>query len=137
MIAHNFHRGDEAVAATGNRLDEARIVRRIIERITHLIHCRVEAMIVVDECIHRPKLQAQLLAGHYIAGAPEKMQQDFKRLSLNARAEFAVLAQISRGSIQLVQAEAKNRFLVCQFLHCFDPGLRCHKYFKRCTSITL
>src|SRR5579871_1495651 len=94
-------------------------------------------MIVIYECVHRPELEAQFFAGYHVAGAPEQVQKDLKRLALNAWARFAVLAKLSRDSVQLIQAETENRCWVFRFLHELSPALRCRAHFKRCMPITL
>ncbi len=66
------HRGDEAIAAPGKGLNEARVVGGIAEGVAQLVHRRVEAVVVVDEGVRGPKLQAQFLARHHLAGARQE-----------------------------------------------------------------
>ena len=45
----------------------------------------------------------------------EKVQKNIKRLPLDARAQLPLLAQFSRPTVQLIQAEAENGFWICWF----------------------
>ena len=116
-IRHDFHRGDEAVAAAGNRLNESRIIGRIAQGVAQLVHRRVEAVVVIDERVRGPKQQPQFVPRHHVAGMGEKVQENLERLPLQARAQLAVLAQFARAAVQLVQAEAENGFWIGWFRH--------------------
>ena len=107
-----FHRSDEAVTPAWNGLNESWIFSGIAEGVTQLVHGGVQAVVVIDECVRRPKKLPQFFPRHHIAGASEKLQKDFERLPLEAWAGFAVLAKLTRGAFQFVEAEAKNGLLI-------------------------
>ena len=107
-IRHDFHRGDETVAASRDGLNESRIVSRIAESVAQFVDRCIEAVVVIDERVRGPELQPQFFARHHVAGTREQLQENLERLPHYARARLAVLAQLARAAIQLVQAEAKN-----------------------------
>ncbi len=107
-IRDHFHRGDETVAAAWYGLNEARIVSRIAERVAQFVYRRIEAVVVIDKRIGGPELQPQFFTRQNVAGTREQLQENLQRLPQQARARLAVLAQLARGAIQLVQAEAEN-----------------------------
>src|SRR5712692_11768566 len=91
--------GEEPVAATGNGLDEARILRRVAQRFTNLVDGFVEAVIEVDDR-PAPKFLAQLLPGYQLSGFFQEHRQDLKRLLLQPDAQ-AALCQFAGSKIDL------------------------------------
>src|SRR6266849_2375869 len=91
--------GEEPVAATGNGLNEARILRRVAQRFTNLVDGFVEAVIEVDDR-PAPKFLAQLLPGHQLSGFFQEHRQDLKRLFLQPDAQ-ATLCQFASAKIDL------------------------------------
>src|SRR5439155_7085328 len=72
---------DEPVAAPSQRLDESRILRRVIESLAKFSHRGVEAVVEVDE-FRGPQALAQLFAGDDGAGALEQKCQKTEGLLL-------------------------------------------------------
>src|ERR1700686_4889944 len=78
--------GEEPVTATGNGLDEARILRRVAQRFTNLVDRLVQAVIEVDDRL-APNFLAQLVPGYQLPGFSQQHRQDLKRLLLQSDAE--------------------------------------------------
>jgi hypothetical protein len=91
--------GEETVAATGNGLNEARILRRVAQRFTNLVDGFVEAVIEVDDQL-APKFLAQLLPGYQLSGFFQQHRQDLKRLLLQPDAQ-PTLCQFAGSKIDL------------------------------------
>ena len=79
-------RGDEAVAAARQRLDEARVVGVVAERRAQAFHRGVEAVFEVHVGAVGPELPAQLLPRHHVARPPQQQPEDLERLFLQADA---------------------------------------------------
>ena len=91
--------GEEPIAATGNGLDEARILRRVAQRFTNLVDGFVEAVIEVDDRL-APKSLAQLFPGYQLSGLFQQHRQDLKRLLLQPDPQ-AALRQFARSKVDL------------------------------------
>jgi len=91
--------GKETIAATGNGLNEARVLRRIAQRFTDLVDGFVEAVIKVDDRL-APKFLTQLLTGYQLSGFLKQYRQDLKRLLLQPDAQ-ATLCQFAGSKIDL------------------------------------
>ena len=68
---------NEAIAVTGKRLDEARFVGRILQRIAQPLHRVVQALLEVNESVCRPDLLLQFVAGNDLA---RMLQQHLQNL---------------------------------------------------------
>jgi len=67
LAAHAGIRGDldgrdESIAASRDRLDEARRCRRIAERLAKMFHARIQAVLEVDVGVFGPELAAEVVA---------------------------------------------------------------------------
>src|ERR1700681_108998 len=91
--------GEEPVTATGNGLDEARILRRVAQRFTNLVDRLVQAVIEVDDRL-APNFLAQLVPGYQLPGVSQQHRQDLKRLLLQSDAEDT-LRQVAGSKIDL------------------------------------
>jgi hypothetical protein len=91
--------GEEPVTATGNGLDEARILRRVAQCFTNLVDRLVQTMIEVDDRL-APNFLAQLLPGYQLSGFSQQHRQDLKRLLLQSDAQ-ATLRQFAGSKIDL------------------------------------
>lgn len=58
------HRSNETVAAPGQCFDVSRFLRIVAERSTDLVHAKIDAMFVIDECIIAPEAVLNLLPGN-------------------------------------------------------------------------
>src|SRR5258708_18642215 len=101
---------DEAISATGQRLDVLGAERRIAQAFAELIYGRVQAMVEVHEGIGGPQFLAQIFAGHHFSMALQKHGQYLKRLFLQAELD-AVLAEFASRKIKLEDSEAHNLFV--------------------------
>jgi hypothetical protein len=95
--------GEEAVATSGNGLDEARILSRIAQRFSYLVDGFVEAMIEIYDRL-APKLFAQRLSGYQLSGFIQQHRQDLERLLLQPYAQ-ATLGQFAGAKVDLEDAE--------------------------------
>ena len=102
------HRRDEPVPATGQRLDIARDVGRIIERLAQAAHRRVQTGLEVDERIGGPEALAQCLTRDELARTLEQRVQNRDGLVGNLEAGGAV-AQFPRAPVQRERAESNRR----------------------------
>ncbi len=53
-LIHVFDFRDETIALTRNRFHEGRLLRRITQDLSHLVHGGVDVCVVVDKRIRRP-----------------------------------------------------------------------------------
>ena len=91
---HGPDRRDEAIASARQRLDEARVVGRVAERLAQLLDRRVEGVVEVDEGVGRPEPFAHRLAGDDLARAFQEHRQQLKRLVLQLQSD-AVPAKLT------------------------------------------
>jgi hypothetical protein len=91
--------GEESVAATGNGLNEARILRRVAQRFTNLVDGFVKAVIEVDDRL-APNFLAQFLSGYQLSRFFQQHRQRSKRLLLQPDAQ-AALRQFAGSKIDL------------------------------------
>src|SRR5580700_6138186 len=70
------HRGNKAVAMTGNSFDESWVVGTVVERGTEFFQNGIQASVEIDKSTFRPKSMTEFLAGNDLAGALQ--QQDDK-----------------------------------------------------------
>ena len=101
------HRRDEPVPAARQRLDIARDVGRIVERLAQAAHRRVQAGLEVDERIGAPEAIAQCLARDELARTLEQRLQNRDGLVGNLEAGGAV-AQLPRAPVQRERAESNR-----------------------------
>src|SRR5438874_8964740 len=59
---HQLDRGDESIAAPGNGLNVKGPLRLVVERLAHLFHGKIDALVEIDECVALPQRGANLLA---------------------------------------------------------------------------
>ena len=102
-------RRDEAVAALGDRLDEAGPIRRVAEDVTQPLDRRVQAMLEVDERVGRPQPGAELVARHDLAGVLHQQLEDAQGLLRDgdedaAPAQLGPSAESSSNSANLARA---------------------------------
>jgi len=91
--------GKEPVAAAGNGLNEAWILRRVAQRFTNLVDGFVQAVIEVHDRL-APKFLTQLFPGYQLSGLFQKHRQDLKRLLLQPDVQ-ATLRQFPGSKIDL------------------------------------
>jgi len=77
-------RGEEAIAAPGEGLNEPRVGRRVPECLPQLVDGGIEAVIEVDERVGRPQRLAELLPGHDLVGPRQERDEDPERPLLEA-----------------------------------------------------
>ena len=106
QIAHRLpfglDRGDEAVAAPMQRLDEPRVVGIVAERRAQPFDRGVQAVLEVDERSRRPQALAQLFARHDFARPLEHHHENFKRLILKPDADSPFRSSRARTSTSKV-----------------------------------
>jgi len=73
--------GEESVASTRNRLDKARVLRRISQRVSYLAHRLIETVVEIHDRAW-PKLLAYLLPRHQLSGSLEQDCKQAERLLL-------------------------------------------------------
>src|SRR5712675_77560 len=82
-VAREFvHVSDEAVAPTGQGLNEARIFRRIAQRLANLVNGRAEAVLKINERLGIPKFLPQLFARNHLAGLLNQRDKNLEGLLL-------------------------------------------------------
>src|SRR5262249_26494982 len=94
-----------------NRLDEARVSRRIAERFAQALDRCVQAVLEVDEGVVRPQARAQLVAGHDGPRRLQEANQDATRLLLK-RDGCAVPMNVAGPEVgsEFAEADDKGRF---------------------------
>ena len=107
-----FDGANESVASPRNRLYKSGILGGVAEGLANFVHSGIQAVIVIDEGIRRPKPLAQFFPAHQFAGTIEQFEQNLQRLPLQARARLPFLAQFSCAAIELIQGEAEDAIMV-------------------------
>lgn len=97
-------RGDETVAAAGERFDEARRFRRIAKRLAHFLDRGVEPVLEIDERVGFPQPFAELFAGDDLAGAREQRLEHLTRLLLQPHAA-ALVEEFPGAHVELEPVE--------------------------------
>ena len=67
MFVDPVYRGDEPVAALGQRLNKPGIVGRVAQRFAELVYCNAQAVIEIDGGVGAPQLVLQGLARNHFA----------------------------------------------------------------------
>ena len=78
---NHFDVSEKPVAASRNRLDEARVLGRVAERIPNLINCFVEAVIKINNR-PRPEPASQLLPAHQFSRFFQQHRENLEGLLL-------------------------------------------------------
>src|SRR6266702_2556540 len=107
--------GEETVAATGDGLNEARILGRVAQRFTDLVDGFIQAVIEVDDRL-APEFLAQLLPGYQLSGFFQEHRENLKRLFLQPDAQ-ATLCQFSGSKIDLEDTKPQPPGWVIVLLH--------------------
>src|SRR6266699_5913946 len=117
--------GEETVAATGDGLNEARILRRVAQRFTNLVDGFVQAVIEVDDRL-APNFLAQFLSGYQLSGVFQQHRQDLKRLLLQPDAQ-AALGQFAGSNIDLEDTKPQPPGWVIGLSHSRHELAKCSK----------
>ena len=78
---NRFDVGEKPIAASRDRLDEARAFGRVAERISNLVNCFVEAVIKINNR-PRPEPASQLLPVHQFSGFFQQHRENLEGLLL-------------------------------------------------------
>lgn len=100
-----FDGGDEAVAAAGEGLDEARVAGGVAEDLADAVDGGVDAVVEVDEGAIGPEGAGDLVAGEDLAGVLEEQKEQLKGLGVELEAK-ALAAQLAGGSVGFEGSEA-------------------------------
>src|SRR5262249_51095843 len=93
-------RRDESIAAPRHRLNEARVLGWIAQRVAQFLDGAVQTSVEVDERVRGPEALPQLVARDEVAGPFEQQQQDLNGL-LGEPDLQPLLAQLTRSEVQL------------------------------------
>src|SRR3984893_13156486 len=127
-VSSGVDRGDvceESIAATGNGLDKAWMLRRVAQRLTNLVDGFVKAMIEVDERL-APNFLAQFLPGYQLSGFFQQHRQDLKRLLLQPEAQ-ATLDQFAGSKIDLEDSKPQPPASIIGLSHSRHKLARCSR----------
>ena len=72
VVLVRAERANETVAALGERLDEARRLRRVTQRFPQALDGVVQPAIEIDEGVRRPDLPLELVPRHDLAGVVQQ-----------------------------------------------------------------
>jgi len=100
-----MQRRDEPVAAARQRLNKARVIRRVVEGLAEPFHRSVETKLKVNKCIGGPKFSVKLFARNQFARSFQQTHQNLKRLPLQPDLS-ALLLQLARTQVQLKNTES-------------------------------
>src|SRR5205814_10680496 len=87
----------KSVATASNCFDKSRTRCRIAERLTQLIHRRVQAVIEFHESIRGPQAGAQFFAAHDVTGTFEQNREDRERLLLQTQLSRSEERRVGKG----------------------------------------
>ncbi len=100
-------RGQKAVAVFGQRLDEARTLGRVAQRLSQPGDDDVEVVIEIHEHFVAPEALAQFLARNHATGMLKQRDQHLKRLV--TQLEFhPMLTELTRVQVNFEAVEADN-----------------------------
>ena len=125
-------RGDEAIAAARQGLDEAGRLRRVAEDLAELADGDVDAVIGIDEGTIRPQRLPDLITAHHPAGPVEQKLQDAKGLLLEGE-PLSAPPQLSARRIQL---EGRKLDRPEGLFRAFHDGGGCSRPLTGCNSNT-
>src|SRR3984957_2455238 len=104
-VARFFERGDESIAATRNRLYEARIIGVVAESVSDLADAEIKSVFKVDEDVFAPNFRHNVFAANKMTVAGNQHGQNTCRLG--CKADSSTLApQLACDQIQLERIEA-------------------------------
>ncbi len=115
-----MHGSDEAIAAPGDRFDEARVLGVVAQSITDAIDGAVEAAIEIHHCVVRPDPLLQLFPGQDLAGPFQKGEKEFERLLLELDLA-ALLEDLAGAGVDLEGSEAESVRSVAGSAHNWSP----------------
>jgi hypothetical protein len=95
-----LYRSNELVSTAWQRLDVARGLGRIAERVANARNCVVKAVVEIDEGVSRPDFSPKFFASHNLAGTLQQRGQHQQGLALQAQL-YAAFTQLSGAEIQL------------------------------------
>src|SRR5580658_4476149 len=104
-VALFFKRREESIAATRNRLYEARIIGVVAERVSDLANAEIEPVLKVDEDVYAPNFRHNVIAANEMAIARNQHCQNACRLGCKAD-NSTPAPQFACGPIQLKHIEA-------------------------------
>ena len=103
-----IHRGDETIAAARHRLDIARRIGGVAQRVAQPLHDCVQAVLEVDEGVGGPEPLPQLVAGHQLAGPLDQGQQHVQRLR-GETVTAQMVVQLARDWVEQELADTDRR----------------------------
>jgi hypothetical protein len=98
VVSNWFYGSNKPIPLLRQRLDIARSLDIIIQRLSQLLDRRVQRVLKIDKRILRPQPIAQLLAGNEFAGLFKKDRQNFDWLAVKVDA-IPVLTQFSGARV--------------------------------------
>jgi hypothetical protein len=75
-------RSDEAISSASESFNEDGRFRRFAQRIAQPLDGSIQAVIEIDEGVHRPEFAAQFLSGNYFSRSLKQRRQHLKGLFL-------------------------------------------------------
>ena len=99
--------GHDPIADLRYRFEKTRRACRIPQRLTDLLHGRVETLVELDELVLRPKAFLQLLAGHDLPWFFQEGFEDAVGLVLKSYLD-SPFAQLTRTEVCLEHAESDD-----------------------------
>jgi len=112
------HVGEEPIAASRHRFDEAGRTRAILQRLTQLGHRDVHAGVELDERVVGPQRASYILARDNRSGTRHQQCQQPRGLILERHLP-SLFEERSGGEIELERAESDQRRLSWQIRHVF------------------
>jgi hypothetical protein len=100
------HGSYESIAAARHGFDVSRILGRIAQSASQLIHRGVEAVLEIDERPFLPDPLTQLVVCNHIPGMRQQGQQDLKRLAGQTNT-YSALEQLPRWNIHFKGSEGQ------------------------------
>src|SRR5262245_9903782 len=77
-----MNRSNKAVPSAGERLHIPRLIRRVAQGLTQLIHRRVETLFEIDEGCALPQVPLQLVTANHPPGIVQQEREDLEWLAL-------------------------------------------------------
>src|SRR5262249_11674219 len=108
---------DKAISPPVERLDKARVVSVVAERLPDAANGLVEALLEIDERIERPQLFLQLLTSNHLARPLQQQGEHIQRLPCELNLH-SLPAQLSCSKIQFEDTEACPLRVANLRLHC-------------------
>jgi|SRR5882757_2560553 len=111
---------DEAIAATSESFDEARIIGGVAQGFADLVDSGAEGVVEIDDCVLAPETELEVLAGDDLAWVFEQSGENLEGLALDLD-PFARLPEFASLEIGFKESEGDSGWTLDERRHQLLP----------------